>query len=345
MFQNPSSASSAAPTLIAPSNGHQTQSIAPSSSASSPTTVAITLTQAPPPAANLLQNGTVLVAFFAFVGVLITVWSAHLRMRRELRSSALNARAERNHSRLEAERDRIDAALEAHKERISTTRRQVYLEAIESLAKAQAFLGGLAADDLGKLDVRQHFGPLGAAVGKVGVVGEMPTVLLARELLATINEQLFRLMPELLPLAGYRAEAGVHQLDHDAANIEVQRILAAMRAQSESGAPDQRIMEALRLSFKVQQERAERSAAAAALARSKSVGIQVAHGTRIIEVTKSMALQLDDLMICLRAELGIETDAEALRTQTRQMQGRLTQAYAELSERLQMPAPPNDPSV
>src|SRR6185295_13115986 len=102
----------------------------------------------PPPTSALWANGTVLVAFFALIGVLITIRGAHLRMIREIAAAAGNASIEREQAREQAKLDREHAANEAHKERVATTRRQVYLEAIECIGKAQMFLGSLGKRDM-----------------------------------------------------------------------------------------------------------------------------------------------------------------------------------------------------
>lgn len=78
-------------TAQAASTSSGTRVAIPRATGSSPTTIAITLAQAPPPTTALWQNGTVLVAGFALVGVIVTVRAAHLRMRTELAATALRA--------------------------------------------------------------------------------------------------------------------------------------------------------------------------------------------------------------------------------------------------------------
>ena len=119
MQQPPASAASASnsPRGIA----HAVVAI-PQPPASSPT-IAITVVEPTPEPVNLLQNGTVWVAGFALLGVVITVLAAHWRMRNELSAAADRARAERDLTREQAQIDRENAAAEAHKERIATTRR------------------------------------------------------------------------------------------------------------------------------------------------------------------------------------------------------------------------------
>lgn len=331
----PSAASAASQPAIATSRSVAAVVVAPQQpSAAVPSTVAITLTQAPLAKQNLWENGTVLVAFFALVGVLITVLAAHFRMRAELKAAATRAQAERDQSREEAARDRENSATEAHRERIATTRREVYLGAVESLARAQAFIGGLPAEDLARLDTKQQIGPLAESVSKIAVVGEMETVRRARDLFTTIQGQLFEAMGELIPLAWHKADSDFHDHEWKLAQVEIVRLLGEMRHHNESGSRDVLAMGRLTASLDIEQERADRAATARHAANLKINQIRQRHGLRVIEFSEEIALHTDDLADCIRRELGLATDLSAFRAQTVAMSSSIRASYDRLRSRM-----------
>lgn len=292
--------------------------------------IAISLAQQPPPSSALWQNGTVLVAGFALFGVLVTVLFAHLRMKAELAAAATRAQMERDHSRDEARLERDAAAEEAHKERISTTRRQVYLEAVEALGDTLLFLGGLPKQDLEKLDYRAGMGRLVNAVNRISVVGETQTVFTARKLSTILHQQFFLALAKVMPLSQYRFIADLHQSRWDETQLEIKRILAAMANHSETANPDRSAFEALDKSFAAQQKIASEAAAARQIAQNKFNQGQLEFLDFITGATSEITLELDQLTNSIRKELSIATDFEAVRAQTLQMMADAAESVAGL---------------
>ncbi len=328
---NPSSSVQAASAPVAVF-GMPAALVRPSAVSQAP--IAITLTTAAPAPEPSWKSGTVWIAGFALLGVLITVKAAHMRMRSELNAAAARARAERELSREEARLDREHAASEAHNERIATTRREVYLQSVESFAQAQAFIASLATQDLTRLDVQSRLRPLAESVNKISVVGETETVRVARDIVRAVNQRFINALGELLPLAGYRAALDVHQKEWDAAQTEIQRLLAAMRHHNESVVKDPATFEALQRSFQGEQQRGARANAAAHSLRLKLAEIQQSYGLRTLEYLDGVALQLDPLVDCMRRELGLATDFEAFRAQTLEMLKAFRAAHQDLQSRI-----------
>lgn len=316
--------------LATPASAAPAVVVAPTTPASAATTIAITLTQSSPPISSLWQNGTVLVAAFALVGVLITVLFAHMRMRRELEAAARNATIEREQTRDQARLDRESAALEAHKERVATTRRQVYLEAVEALGKAQMFLGGLSNQDMSKLDFQTGMGPLLIAANKVAVIGEMGTVKSARELTTMINRRFFRAIIKLLPLSRHKSSATHHRAEWEASQAEIKRILAAMTHHNETVKGDSAGFAALTNSFQTQQQRAKVASTAEQEAHAKIIKAQQDYSDFVVAGAKELSLQFDLLVDSIRRELSIETDFDMFRAQTVQMMVAVDEAVAEM---------------
>ena len=305
------SSASAAPAITSSASaaGPLAQLIIPSPAVSSPTTFAITLTQPPPPV-DLWQNGTAWVAGCALLGVFVTVLFAHLRMRSELTAAADRASAERDLTREQARTDRETAAAEAHKERIATTRRAVYLEAAEAIAKAQYFIASLPGLNLAALDFTSNLGPLADSVNKITIVGELETVRLSRDLMKTIMLTFMQAMANLLPMGQHKSELAFHSSQLEAAQLEVKRILVAMQSHNESRSTDREDFGALMASFNFHQKRCETEASEIQLRHSRIALEQQGFSAFMLERTRELATSLDLLADSVRREMSIPTDLE-----------------------------------
>jgi hypothetical protein len=335
MATAPASSPGAAAQVPAPSSAQASSSVAvvipAAPAASAPTTIAITLTTPPQQPISLWDNGTVLVAGITFVGVVFTLVAAHHRMRCELRAAATEANVEREQSRARADLDRKHAALEAHKERLTTTRRLVYLEAVEAIGTAQMFLGGLGQQELDGLDYQGGMAPLLTAVSKVAVVGEMNTVKLARELSTMLNQRFLKAIVQLLPLGGHKSAVAFHRAKWEATQVEIKRILAAMDNHNQTQKNDPGGFDTLMHAFRTEQERAASHSAGEQKAHDLIAEAQLTYSRFVVDSGREVALHLDGLADAVRRELNIDTDLDAYRAQTTQMLASVDEAMEEMN--------------
>jgi hypothetical protein len=308
LLQNQGMQSPSASTPAPPASAIPIAAAAASAPAHAASTTAITVTLVQPPQPSLFANGTVLVAAFAFAGVLFTIGAAHRRMLRELDVATTQANAERELTREQARIDREEAAAEAHKERIATTRRQVYLEAAEAIAKAQFFIASLPQLDLNTIDYPSNMGPLAISVNKVTVVGELETVKLSRELMKTVTLTFMLAMSDLLPMGQHKNELAFHSAQLEGAQLEVKRLLAAMQSHNESRNTDRAVFDALMISFNFHQKRCETEAAEIQLRHSRIALEQQKFSKFMLERTRELSTWLDLLADSVRREMCIPTD-------------------------------------
>jgi hypothetical protein len=251
-------------------------------------------------------------------------------MKRELEVAATQANIDREQTRDQAALDRQHSADEAHVERLTITRRQVYLDAVDGLGKAQMFLGSMGRQDVADLDYQANMGPLLVAVNKVAVVGEMYTVHTARELTSMINRRFFRAIVQLMPSSLYRGRIAIHHAEWEAAQVEIKRILAALTNHNETVKDDPDGFAMLMNSFQAQQKRSEVASANEQKAHLGMAGAQMEYGDFVIAGAGEVALHLDLLVQSVRKELNIATDFEAFRAQTLRMTKTVAEAMAEM---------------
>ena len=255
-------------------------------------------------------------------------------MRSELTAAAERAKAERDLTAEQSRIDREDAATEAHKERIATTRRQVYLEAAEAIAKAQYFLASLPRQDLANFDYAGNIGPLATAVNKITVIGELETVKLSRELMKSISLTFMEAMADLLPMAQHKSELAVHASQLEVAQLEVKRILAAMQSHNESRGADRAAFDALTNSFNFFQKQCETEGAEVQLRHSQIALEQQRFSKFILEKMRELNAWLDLLSDSARREMCIPTDLETLQALSAVMHESAREAHFQLMLRV-----------
>ena len=237
-------------------------------------------------------------------------------MRIELDHASARATIEREQTREQAVLDRQHDANEAHRERITTARRTVYLEAIGELVKTQLFLGGLAKQDLAKLDVATGLGGLLTAVAKISILGEMPTVAKSRALISLINQIFFKGLATTLPLTKVKHSIAFNDERYAATQFDIERILSAMKNHNETLVNDKPGFDALQRSFGDQQFAAERYSAESVKARLAFADGEKKYGMELIEEMKIVTSRCDELLCAIREELGLDTSLDELRQMT-----------------------------
>ena len=226
-------------------------------------------------------------------------------MRIELEHASAQATIEREQTREQAVLDRQHDANEAHRERITTARRTAYLEAIGELVKTQLFLGGLAKQDLAKLDAATGLGGLLTAVAKISILGEMATIAKSRALISLINQIFFKGLATTLPLTKVKHSIAFNDERYAATQFDIERILSAMKNHNETLVNDKPGFDALQRSFGDQQFAAERYSAESVKARLAFADGEKKYGMELIEEMKIVTNRCDELICAIREELGL----------------------------------------
>ncbi len=291
-------------------------------------TLNITLAPAPTPTISMYENPTSWVAFGTLVGVILTIIFGWLKTKIELKAAADQASLERNHSREEANLDRQHSAEQAQLERITQARRDVYLEVVQEMVAAQSAMALLPTQDIQKLDVESKTRGLIAAVSKVSLFGEIKTVEMSWELLNTLHQGLFRLMAHLVPYNTQKWE--VEELDQktNADIAEIGKLTAEIEVVLETSNDPAELVR-LRSLGDSRLADMETHGAAAVAANQSLLKLQEAYGNAAIQEAYEIGQKLDELVVCIRAELALATSLESFRAMRK---GGHNVALAALSE-------------
>jgi hypothetical protein len=320
-----------APTSTQPTAVVGTASLPAPSLVSTPTgTVAITLT--PPPAAPvpLYSNVVFWVAIISFFGVVLSLWQAHNRMTKELsasedrlrtqlKASADEATIERNQSRDQANLDRQHDTEQAHQERITKARREVYLELISEMTKAQFAISSLPMQDVQKLEIQAGFGGLITATSKISILGEMPTVTMSRELLSAINESLIRALILVIPINEHKDTEKEQEKQLSQQRLEIARVKREMKVYIDNGTTFSKPFNDLRQELIWRDSQLSVHGQAIGAASLSFHEAQKNYFDALLGETKAISQKADELICAIRAELGLVTSLDELRASSTAM--------------------------
>lgn len=262
---------------------------------------------------------TTTVALLTFIGVLLSN-----------RSSTERAHADREHSSLQntSEREAMQHRItlehrhrteEAHKERLTTTRRQVYLEAVDAWAGAQIAIMKLAGSDLSNFEGNTYFERLSASFSKIRVVADQETAMVAQELFAQFSQTLITGMSILMPQGSLRGALIVHEHEYSKAQTSIEVLLAEMKAFNKRGGTDEAEFARMQRAYEIEARTAEAHGDEAEKIRSELLRLGNIYRQHQIDWSISISHKMVDFTCSLRSELGIATDAQALHAQTEEV--------------------------
>jgi len=201
---------------------------------------------------------------------------------------------------------------EKEKERINSLRRDVYLKAVEELAKVNNYLGKLPQLDPGEANLGDGLSEFFAVAAKLQLVCKPKTSGLANELVARYSELLMSLMAKVSPIHNLNINIRLTGSFYDRNEAEVTRALAAMTQLNESGQPDPVRFAALQRSFEGAQRLANHFAEERASAYAQQRVAMRNYTADLLKEIRSVGNLQVRFMAAIRGELGLTTDTSGL---------------------------------
>ncbi|KAA5841214.1 hypothetical protein F2A38_17175 [Pseudomonas chlororaphis] len=209
-------------------------------------------------------------------------------------------------------------------DRMNLIRREVYLEAIAEFPKASAYLASLSVEDTIGKDISQGLNGLFAAAAKLSLVTPPKTQQLVEELGERFTQLLFNVIQQLLPIQELTAEIKINSDLYDQYQAHIQRVLSKTNDFNESASSEDQKFRALQNSFEFFSGEADKYGRAREAAQAK-------HLDAINEFRKQFMLEMQhitpiqtELIIALREDLRIETDAVRMRESTAKLLPKLS---------------------
>lgn len=271
------------------------------------------------------------------------IWSGIIASALTLSGILISNRSNTTRLKLQLTHDREEKA----KERTSSMRREVYLKATEELVKLNAFLASLPQQDLSKSDLGAGFVGFQSAFARLQLVAEPKTTLLAMQLSAVYAELFIDLMQHLMVLGNAKSDIKIADDLYTQANSEVQRVLATMSRQNETGKPEQQVFDALKRSFEFHQEQAAKFAAERSAGWSSFNKGNLTFIRHLFLRIRDIAPQQMKLLVEIRRDLALLGDLSeveaAMHKQLLRMEEKMNQFLQSLESQIASPddlAPP-----
>ncbi len=259
-----------------------------------------------------------------------TAWSAIIGAILALSGVLLSNRGNNSRLQIQLQHD----ATEKARERTAVLRREVYLRAIEELAKANSHLADLPNLDSTKVNIGDGFQGFFSAAARLQLVAEPSTSLLVNRLVGEYAELLFELMARLQPAHAARSDIQIADHHYNLAQAEVTRVLGEMTKLNESGKADPAAFDALQSSFAFQQGQSAKFATDRDAAWSRFSAANIAFQRAVFAGVRDLASRQIPVMIELRRDLGLSGELDELEGQMRQQMQRLEERFNALVARL-----------
>ncbi|WP_455926764.1 hypothetical protein [Pseudomonas capeferrum] len=263
------------------------------------------------------------VAAWAAVG---TIFGAIVALAATLISNVGN----NNRLKIQLEHD----AKEKNIDRMNTLRKEVYLAAVGEISGATSYLSSLPSKDLSKMNISEDLQGLFIAAAKLSLVASTSTQKAIDILGVAYSNLIFLIIQRVGPLQQASNEIALNDRLYEDAMTDVRRILGELTRFNEGARTEALINQALHNSFdffsgQAKKINEERRAAYAEFNRLT----EMFNKQLFLDMAPVAALQVE-VMISVRADLGIDTDDAEIRERQKKHWGQIVSSAEEALEKM-----------
>jgi predicted metal-dependent hydrolase len=253
------------------------------------------------PAAAWAAAGAVFGAVVAFIASIILNYGNNRRLKIQL-----------EHDGAEKNVDRMNAL-----------RREVYLSAVEEMAKASGYLASLPSRDLAKTNISEDLQGLFASAAKLSLVGSPKTQLAMDMLGVAYTKLVFDILQRLGPLQDISSNIALNIKMYEQVMVDVHRVLGELTLFSESTQTDEYKHAALQSSFDFfngQAQKFNEDRESAQIEFNRLLGV---FNNELFRDMEPIARLQIEVMISVRTDLGVETDSDDMRKRSMKQWGEI----------------------
>lgn len=197
---------------------------------------------------------------------------------------------------------------EKEKDRKSALRRDVYLKAVEEMAKVGGYLGKIPQLDPAKTNIADGLTDFLAVSAKLQLIAHPETSSLAGELTTRYGEIFMSLLGKAMPVQDLNTEIKISSDLYDRNQAEVTRVLAEMTQLNESGQPNFARFTTLQRSFESSQALANQFAEKRQEAFQQQGIAMREYRVALMEEMRTVGSLQVQLAAAIRNELNLTTD-------------------------------------
>lgn len=125
-------------------------------------------------------------------------------------------------------------SIEKDKERKLITKKEIYLQAVDNLSKANSYLGSIININLQNTNLYDGFKDFFMSVSKINLISTEETIKAITELSTKYQTLILRLMPKLFSLNKIKIDIDIQNNFYNESQKEIKRVIMLMRENSES---------------------------------------------------------------------------------------------------------------
>jgi hypothetical protein len=236
------------------------------------------------------------------------IWSGVIASIITLSGVFLSNISNNNRLKLQLKHDADEKAIE----RTATLRREVYLETVGELVKANSHLSSLPQIDVTKTNLADGLQGFSIAAARLQLIAEPKTSLLVSQLSASYGELTFKLMIDLIPLIKAKKDIEIADNLYNRTQVEINRILAEQRKINESGNQNPKAFQSLQSSYKFEQEQAAQYSAESSEGWERFNQCNITFQKHLLIELKEISSKQVPVMVEIRRDLGLTGDLTAI---------------------------------
>lgn len=293
------------------------------------TTVALTLAAPAPQQPPWYDNAAVVVPIVTVFGIVATIFAAERRSRSEIKHANAQANRNRRSARAIAELQRDAAKEEQHRDRITQARREAYVEASSGLQDVLNGLQKLAYTPYDEVEMGRKLDVFHASINRIELLGGMDAVLAAKEVAKFVALLHIEACKMLLPINNISQDQRQSSAELAVLENEVRYVAREVEA-GRAEWPSSGSKYGLELEAKFKQ--ISDLKAKAAQSSTQRDRLRADYRIHILKSIKAVSTLVSPLAAHARAEMGLETDAEAVQRSTESSELEVMMAVNELFE-------------
>lgn len=201
-------------------------------------------------------------------------------------------------------------SIEKDKERKLSTKKELFLEAVEVLAKTNSYLGSLVNTNLKDTNISNGFQDLFISLSKIILISDKKTVKVATDLSTEYQKLMFKLMKDLKPLSEIKSSLDTERNLYDKSQKELDRVLMLMKENNESVTGSTERLNRLNRTFDLEYKNSQEYNNNINKLNKQCTREQLVFTKGLIEDTKRLSPLTTSIFYNFRKELEIDTDIQ-----------------------------------
>lgn len=225
-------------------------------------------------------------------------------------------------------------AKEKNIERMNTLRKEVYLAAVGEMSRATSYLSSLPSKDLSKINVSEDLQGLFVAAAKLSLVASTATQKAVNTLGVAYSNLIFVLVQRMGPLQEASNSIALYDRLYEEAMTDVRRVLSELTRFSEGARTEELVNQALHNSFQFFSDQSKKCNEQRRVAYAEFNRLTELFNKQLfVDMAPVAELQVE-VMISVRADLGIDTDDAEIRERQKKQWEQVVSSAEEALEKM-----------